>query len=235
MAKCGKGKVARSVKCGEPTKPPHTDEVNPGTCSRVKVFCLAPGEAEPDWACWQHIPRYQTVYKPREFLNCADAAAKLRDEAKNDMPAATTQYRLKDSPTTSYSGKEGNYTCTATAHWSVDRENMVVNLPQYSWPNMTDAEKAAVQKALNALRDHEEGHVTITEEYAKELSGKTGSVSGSGPTKKAALEACQKKLAQYEAGILGEQEKRQDEYDDKTKHGTKQSAVGGEDVEIVCP
>ena len=48
MAKCGKGKVAKRVLCRERTKPPHTDEVNPGTCSRVKVFCLASGKPKPD-------------------------------------------------------------------------------------------------------------------------------------------------------------------------------------------
>ncbi len=235
MAKCGKGKVAVTVKCGEATKPPHTDEVNPGTCSRVKVFCLAPGEAAPDWACWQHIPRYQTAYKPREFLNCADAAAKLKEDAKNKVAAATTEYLIKDSPTTSYSGKEGNYTCTATPHWSFDREKMVINLPQYSWPNMTDAEKAAVQKVLDALRVHEEGHVTIVEEYVAEIAGKKTSISGSGPTQAAARDACKKNLTQYEAGIFDEQRKRQKAYDEKTGSGTKQSEVGGEDAQLVCP
>ncbi len=235
MAKCGKGTVARTVKCGEATKPPHTDEVNPGTCSRVKVFCLAPGEAEPDWACWQHLPRYQTVYKDREFLNCADAAAKLKEDAKNKTAAATTEYRIKNAPTTSYSGVEGNYTCTATPHWSFDRKKMVINLPRYSWPNMTDAEKAAVQKALDALRVHEEGHVTIVEEYVAEIAGKKTNISGSGPTTKDALAACSAKLKDYEAGIFAKHRERQDEYDSKTENGTKQSEVGGEDAQLVCP
>lgn len=235
MAKCGKGKVAQTVTCGKPTKPPHTDEKNPGTCSRTKVFCLARGEAAPDWTCWQHLPRYQTVYKEREFKDCADAAAQLQADAKNDIAAATTEYSIKDSPTTSYSGTEGNYTCTATPNWSFDRGKMVINLPRYSWPNMSAAEKAAVDKAINALRVHEEGHVTIVEEFVAEVDGRKSRISGSGTTKADALAACKKKLSEYEADIFAEHRKRQSEYDDKTKHGSKQSEVGGEDAQLVCP
>lgn len=235
MAKCGKGKVSVTVKCGEATKPPHTDEVNPGTCSRVKVFCLSPGEAAPDWACWQHIPRYQIASKPREFLNCADAAAKLKEDAKNKVAAATTEYLLKNAPTTKYSGTEGKYTCTATPNWSLDRDKMVINLPSITWPNMTEAEKAAVQKALNALLKHEEGHVALTEDYVKELAGRKATVSGAGATKKDALAACSAALREYEAGILRELKDRHSGYDDETASGTKQSEVGGEDVELVCP
>ncbi|MBI3957892.1 MAG: DUF922 domain-containing protein [Chloroflexi bacterium] len=54
-------------------------------------------------------------------------------------------------------------------------------------------------------------------------------------TQAAARDACGAKLAQYEAEIFAEQRKRQREYDDKTKHGSKQSEVGGEDVQLVCP
>lgn len=154
---------------------------------------------------------------------------------KNKKAAATTEYLLKDAPTTSYSGKEGNYTCTATPHWSFDREKMVINLPQYSWPNMTDAEKAAVQKALDALRVHEEGHVTIVEEYVAEIAGKKTSISGSGATQAAARDACKKNLAQYEAEIFDAHRKRHTGYDEKTESGTTQSAVGGEDAQLICP
>ncbi|MBI3958081.1 MAG: DUF922 domain-containing protein [Chloroflexi bacterium] len=233
MAKCGKGKVARRVLCGEPTKPPHTDEVNPGTCSRVKVFCLAPGEPEPDWACWQH--RYQLMWNPRQFQDCADAAATLQKEAEKDIPAATTQYQIKDVLFYSNGRSAGNYTCDVTVYWQVDWGNMVMTLPEYSWPNMSSADNAAVQSALNALRAHEEGHVNITEEYVTELSGGSIKISGSGATPTAARESCDVQLAIHEAQIAAELRKRQNEYDDRTHHGAKQSEIGGVDVKLVCP
>jgi len=233
MAKCGKGKVEKRVLCGEVTKPPHTDEVNPGTCSRVKVFCLSPGEPEPDWACWQH--RYQIVQNPRQFKDCADAAATLQKEAEADIPAATTAYQIKNKVVYTTGGKPGNYTCDARVYWQVDWKSTQINMPDYSWPNMSAADKAAVQSALNALRAHEEGHVDITEEYVNELSQSSIKISGSGADRDSARLSCDVALAIHEAKIAGELRQRQRDYDDKTHHGAKQSEIGGVDVKLVCP
>ncbi len=234
MAKCGKGKSVKRVLCGERTKPPHTDEVNPGRCSRVRNFCLAPGEPEPDWACWQH--RYRLVEKLREFKDCADAANTLAEEAKLKLPGATTEYEIKDLTAFPVPGRDGKrYTYEISVYWQVDWASMVINLPQYSWPNMTTAEMAAVKNTLLDLRAHEEGHVSITEEFIDELSQQSIRISGSGATSTAAIQDCSVQLAIHEAKTIAELRDRQNQYDDKTEHGVKQSEVGGVDVLFICP
>lgn len=233
MAKCGKGKVSKQVRCGERTKPPHTDEKNPGTCSRVKAFCLAPGEPDPDWACWQH--RYRTVENQREFQNCADAAAALQKDAEANIPAATTAYQIKSTVSYTNGNNGSEFTCDATVYWQVDWGSMVINMPQYSWPNMTDAEKAAVQSALDALRQHEEGHVNITEQFVDELSNSAIKISGSGATPAAARKDCENKVASHQTKTGADLRNRQDEYDHQTHHGANQSAIGGTDVKLICP
>lgn len=234
MARCGKGKTAKRVLCGERTKPPHTDEVNPGTCSRVRNFCLAPGEPEPDWACWQH--RYRLVEKLRQFADCADAVKALQEDAKKKNPAATTEYQIKAIPAFPKGGTDGGrHTYEVTIYWQVDWASMTINMPTYSWPNMSDPEKSAVKNTLIDLLAHEEGHVSIAEEYVTELSEGRIQIRGTGSTPTAAIEDCNVKLAIHEAQTIAELRRRQEAYDDKTEHGVKQSEVGGVDVVLVCP
>lgn len=42
---------------------------------------------------------------------------------------------------------------------------IVVTMPRYVWPKMTDPERAAVQSLLHALRIHEDGHVELAHAF----------------------------------------------------------------------
>lgn len=237
MAKCEEGTVARRVVCGEPTKPPHTDELNPGTCSRVRVFCVASGAADPDWACWQHTARYKLNIQERRFADCADAARQLAEDAKNSIPAATTEYAISvEDPKFAYRGSPGDgYTYTTTVTWQVDHNRIVINFPSYTWPNMTDAEQTAVNAALAALLAHEEKHVKITEDFARALRQNKPKLTASAPDKEAAKAACIAKLRQHEAEKQAALARQHTEYDERTDHGANQSADGGVDVKLECP
>lgn len=237
MANCGKDTIARRVTCGEPTKPPHTDEVNPGTCSRIRIFCVAPGDPDPDWACWQHIARYTLNLQERQFADCADAARQLAEDVKNEIPAATTEYSISvQAPKFVFSGSPSTgYTYTTTVNWQVDYDRIVINFPSYSWPNMSDADQNAVNAALGALMAHEEKHVTLTEEFVRGLRRNKPKITASGPDKDAAKAACVAKLRQHEAKVRADLARKQEEYDKKTDHGANQSADGGVDVKLECP
>ena len=174
--------------------------------------------------------------KLREFENCADAVQALQEDAEKKISAATTHYEIKDIPAMPKSGmSDGKPTYEITVYWQVDWASMTINMPSYSWPDMSDGEKAAVKGALGDLLAHEEGHVDITEAYIAELSKEPIQINGTGATPTAATEDCSVKLAIHEAQTIAELRRRQEEYDDKTQHGVKQSEIGGVDVVLICP
>jgi hypothetical protein len=219
------------VKCGEKTKPPHTDEVNPGTCSRVKAFCLEKGEPTPDWNCYQHGgDDYPHQITKRMFDNCADAVKKL-----TGVPAAESEVYIKATGNSTYrKNKDGSYTGDISLSWSINRSASFVAGLEISWPNMSAADKAAVKEVQDALEAHEQGHFHIAEEYLQELNG-GGKITVTAATK----EAAEKKLKAQVADKISigntELANRQKEYDDLTNHGVDQSKVGGKDVKLKCP
>lgn len=234
---CPQGSERLLVTCGKPTRPPHTDEKNPGTCSRTKVFCVSPGASAPDWACWQHDQQYQTETTSLTFQNCADAAEKLSQGLSSNQYAGGTIPVLTYAASFQYRrNNNGQWTCEATLRWSVNTAETVVRLPDITWPNMTAAEKAAVQRALNALRAHEEGHIRVAETYASELSANGGEkLSASGDSKQLAKEAVQQWLKTHEQNVTAELDRRGNAYDELTQHGLQQSNIGGQDVLLICP
>lgn len=234
---CPKGKRKVIVLCGEPTKPPYTDEVNPGVCSRPRAFCLADGEPEPHWKCWQHGGTdYRHETEERDFKNCADAADQFRKDALAGKHTAQSGVYIKriGTPITSVKNSNGSYTYSTVPHYEIDHGKTYVGGVKISWPNMTTADKAAVAAAEETLEAHEQLHIQIGEEYVEELnSGAT--VSASGKDRTSARQALIDKLTQMDQAAGNELQTRQDDYDNKTDHGAKQSNIGGVDVQLKCP
>ena len=100
------------------------------------------------------------------------------------------------------------------------------------------AEKSALKKYLDALKVHEEGHVTVAKNFGKEISGKQSAV---GATEEKAKSNLQTKLLEYKAEKGNELNFRTGFYDRMTEHGAKQSRgpeydlPGGGDVILTCP
>lgn len=229
--KCTEGRTKVLVKCGEKTKPPHTDEVNPGTCSRVKAFCLAKGEPTPDWNCFQHGgDDYPHKITQRMFDNCADAVKKLAE-----VHAADSEIYLLASGKSKYSkNKNGSYTGEISLNWSIDRSISFVAGLEISWPNMSAADKAAVKDVQEALEAHEQWHFHIGEEYLQELNDGS-KITVTGATKESAEKKLKAQIADKISMVNTELAKRQEDYDELTNHGVDQSKVGGKDVKLKCP
>ena len=230
---CPAGTTHMLVTCGKATQPPHKDEKNPGTCSRVKGFCVPP---VPDWTCWQHGKSFSLVKKPRHFKDCADAVATFKKEKIAKKYDAKTQPALSSlhPSKATFRQSKGVWTASYTVTWSVDASNTVVTIPDISWDNMTAADIAAVQRVSEALQAHEEGHVAVADKYAKEISGET--VSATGASQQAALTALEQALADHTIDVGTTLTDRGDAYDDLTAHGEHQSNIkGGMDVTLDCP
>ncbi len=229
--KCTEGRMKVLVKCGEKTKPPYTDEVNPGTCSRVKAFCLAKSEPTPDWNCFQHGgDDYPHKITQRLFDNCADAVKKL-----TGVHAADSEVYLKASGKLKYSkNKDGSYTGETSLSWAIDRSVSFVAGLEISWPNMSAADKAAVQEVQEALEAHEQWHFHIAEEYLQELNDGS-KITVTSATKEIAEAKLKAQIADKISMVNAELTKRQKDYDELTNHGVDQSKVGGKDVKLKCP
>lgn len=232
---CPKGRHKVVVTCGQPTKPPHTDEKNPGICSRPRAFCVPDGGSAPDWSCWQHGgTTYEHDIRDLMFDSCRDAVEKLLQEAKDGKHTADSVVTIKRAKTkyTGHANKDGSYTVSTTMHWNM--HEVIISGIKVSWPNMSAADKAAVQALEEALEAHEQLHAQIAEEYLEELNHGEP-VSATAKDQDSAVAALNQKLREFEAEIGAELDRRQTEYDDKTEHGMKQSNIGGEDVILRCP
>ena len=235
--KCPDGTTWQLVKCGKPTKPPHKDEKNPGTCSRTKGFCVPP---TPDWTCWQHGKDYVLVKEPRHFKDCKDAVNTFNQETAQGQHEATTKpyLRYTSPPATTTAAKSGkSWTARTTLRWSVDASKTIVTIPEITWDDMTDADKAAAKSVADALLAHEEGHVQKAVDYAAELSAGGGDkLSATGATEQEARNALNQKITDRTREVGAELNKRNGDYDDITQHGVKQSNLpGGKDARLVCP
>ena len=115
--------------------------------------------------------------------------------------------------------------------WSYDASS-TAEMTVPTWPNMTAAEKAAVDKYKAALKAHEVMHFDVTDKVVKALP-KT--VSATGSDNQDAIANLQTEVDTYGANAQAAMDKETKDYDTKTQNGKTQSAVGGADVRLDCP
>jgi hypothetical protein len=164
--------------------------------------------------------------------NCADCSAAVAilnsgaylGEADVQVAPAAGQPRVRK-------GKSG-YTAEIDISWPIDMATSSMEVTDFVWPNMTDADKAAVAAFRAALLAHEEGHFAAVEAALATLP-KT--ISATGATGKAAMKALQAKVTTKIAEGQKAIDKAKTDYDAKTKNGKNQSAVGGTNVKLTCP
>jgi len=116
--------------------------------------------------------------------------------------------------------------------WSIDAATSTIEVTDFVWPNMTDADKAAVAAFRSALLAHEEGHFTAVEAAIAKLP-KT--VTATGATEAAAVAAVQDKVPTQVAAGQKAIDAATASYDARTKNGRTQSIVGGTNVTLTCP
>jgi hypothetical protein len=115
--------------------------------------------------------------------------------------------------------------------WSYDASS-TAEMTVPTWPNMTAAEKAAVDTYKAALRAHEVMHFDITDKVVK---GLPKTVSATGSDNRDAVANLQTAVDTYGSDAQAALDKETKDYDAKTQNGKTQSAVGGDDVRLDCP
>lgn len=175
-------------------------------------------------------PSAAVVHVVRDFRDCAEAAHWVR--RGEEAGAAESRFTATvGRPARSGDDRTG-HTASVEVSWAFDPRRSGITLTAPRWPGMTAADRAAVQRYLDALRGHEEGHHRVAREYMASAGGR---VTGTGVTPGAAAHDLQERLNALGARTrLGLAEAGRD-YDLRTDHGRAQSAVGGPDVRLECP
>jgi predicted aspartyl protease len=83
-----------------------------------------------------------------------------------------------------------------------------------------------------ALLAHEEGHFVASEQVT---AAQTKTLKATGATQRAAVAALKTLAQQQIKDGQAALDKARDDYDNLTKHGANQAAVGGTNVHLACP
>jgi hypothetical protein len=127
--------------------------------------------------------------------------------------------------------RDGTVKAEVDLSWSYD-DSSTAEMIVPTWPNMTAAERAAVNKYKAALKAHEVKHFDVAEKVLKALP-KT--VSATGTDEQDATANLQTEVDTYGSDAQTALDDATADYDTKTQNGKTQSAVGGKDVRLDCP
>jgi hypothetical protein len=164
-----------------------------------------------------------------DCANCNEAATYLNagnyvGEASVQAASAAGQIRV--------SGSKGAFTAEVDVSWAIDVAASSMEVTDFVWPKMTDADRAAVASFRTALLAHEEGHFVASEQVT---AAQTKTLKATGATQRAAVAALKTLAQQQIKDGQAALDKARDDYDTLTKHGANQAAVGGTNVHLACP
>jgi uncharacterized protein DUF922 len=165
--------------------------------------------------------------------NCADcnAAAAILN-AGTYVGEANVQIQWAGVGEISVTKTKKGYVASTGVSWSINVATSTMEVTDFTWPNMTAADTAAVAAFRAALLAHEEEHFRRVEAALPTLPKK---FSATGASKRAAVDALKAKIPDEVTKANAAMQKITDDYDAKTGHGKTQSAVGGTDVKLTCP
>jgi Bacterial protein of unknown function (DUF922) len=116
--------------------------------------------------------------------------------------------------------------------WAYDAQTSSTKLIVPRWPNMTTAEKSAVQQYDAALLAHEEGHHKLAKNF---MANATKKLEVKGANRADADKKLSASADDYTKKIQDGLTAKKDEYDLKTRGGRNQAAAGGKNVALTCP
>ncbi|HCT79335.1 MAG TPA: hypothetical protein DGT23_22795 [Micromonosporaceae bacterium] len=208
--------------------------INPADCQNtgwtIGVIATAGGVAAAATAAAAKGKPKVTETK-REFKDCNEAVSWLNSSTETGQASSDIKPTV-GKPVTGKTDAGPGHTATVDVKWKFNPDGSTTTIEVPEWPNMTPADKAAVQKYKDALKAHEDGHHKVAKDWAAKESTK---ITGEGATPEEARADLQRKLEQYQQDAQQRLDGETAAYDAKTSHGANQSAVGGQDVKLTCP
>jgi hypothetical protein len=172
-------------------------------------------------------PAVKTVTK--DFDDCNAAVDWLKSGAWTGD--AQPEYKPTPGKIRTKKLRDGTVKADVDLRWSYD-DSSTAEMIVPTWPNMTAAERAAVNKYKAALKAHEVKHFDVAEKILKALP-KT--VSATGSDEEDAIANLQTEVDTYGSDAKTALDEATEDYDNKTQNGKTQSVVGGQDVRLDCP
>ena len=178
--------------------------------------------------------RYVTHYFVKQFADCRDAAAFAAAHAT----LGHYTYRLGAKLSQARIVAAGNGEFEARGRAVITLSNPQLQLPKWSWPGVSAAQRTVYDAFIAALRQHEVGHAKIAEvSIGARAVDLTMLAHSRVQAERALRSALQRQLRSASDELLHKEEL----YDRVTEHGRKQSDgplygfPGGTDVVFSCP
>jgi hypothetical protein len=164
-----------------------------------------------------------------QVANCTEAVAWIKSSGETGKAFSNVSPVVGKQ----VSAKSGDkYTASADVKWKFNPDGSTTDLDIPDWPDMSDADKAAVKKYRDALKAHEDGHHKAASDWAASEKAK---ITGEGATPQEAHADLVKKLEEYQNAAREKLNDANKAYEDTTHGGATQDAVGGQNVELNCP
>jgi hypothetical protein len=166
----------------------------------------------------------------KDFKSCPEAVNWMNAGA--ELGLARPQFDNHSSPLVTFVKIQDGWTASSKIWWTYNSTTSSTKLIVPQWPNMTTADNNAVQTLEAALLAHEQGHHKLAKDF---MATAAKTLTAKGSTRDEAFQNLSTKADDYTNKIQTSVEDKQRDYDDKTAHGVNQAAVGGKNVELVCP
>jgi hypothetical protein len=180
-------------------------------------------------------PNYKEVDVDKKWPDCGAARSDLQGmDGSAGHPfissfAWNIHYQMSNQSAKQLPDKTWQY----LGNVNITSIDMTITLP--AWANIPNdpATQNAWNQMLDAMRQHEEGHIPYVNDVAGPLNGQP--VVGVGSTQDAAMASAKAQLDQKIAGANDQILAKENAYDSATDHGRNQAAVGGKNIELKCP
>ncbi|MBC5829784.1 MAG: DUF922 domain-containing protein [Candidatus Eremiobacteraeota bacterium] len=179
---------------------------------------------------------YRISFQPRAFLDCNDAASYLA--AHPVVAHMSYQVHLTTSRPRLVRLRSQSYRADTVLHLRIDPSSAILSMPQWSWRDMSAQQQAGLRAYMNALQQHEVGHLRIAQRY---VAGGATTLHIFGPDAATLAKRLRLSVRRYGQEMSVQLQRRQQLYDRVTQHGAKQVEASnyglptGADVEFRCP
>ncbi|PZR56374.1 MAG: hypothetical protein DLM50_08900 [Candidatus Meridianibacter frigidus] len=174
-------------------------------------------------------------YDEQRFTTCEEAAQYAREHDT----VGRYQYRIGARLENGFAAATGasGYRAAARVRFSLEPEFSVLELPQWSWPGQSAAQRSELAQFVESVRLHEMGHRLLAE---RALRGRDAQIGVYGKDAESAKRRLRERFAALLSDLTKEIAEKENLYDRVTDHGIHQSEAeaygfpAGPDIVFSC-
>jgi hypothetical protein len=191
---------------------------------------------------------WKTNKDKRKKKDCKEAQKEIEKDNEEGVEQGNAHVELRwdEGEVKTTKGDDGRYTSSGKISYRFDERKSHVTTREYSWNNMSEADKKAAGQYNQGMKDHEQGHMQVAEQYVKDYPSEqvTGEPADTPERARENYEkAREESWKEYQEG----HKERQEKYNEATDRGAAQSKgpetkdekgnkfPGGKDAKLDCP